>query len=121
MKRKILVVLLALSLVGAFSNGVAAQVMGYNLDRAERGFRDTKPQHPSSAKVATDALIARPLGLGVTILGTGLFLVTLPTSIGSGTVEQTANSLVVKPGGWTFVRPLGYDDPRFEEKGIFGE
>ncbi len=121
MKRKILVVMLAMSLVGALSNVGAAQVLGYNLDKAERGFRDTKQPEPSSAKMATDALIARPLGLGVPILGTGLFLLTLPTSIATRTTPQTAHTLVGKPGGWTFASPLGINDPRFEEKGIFGE
>jgi hypothetical protein len=119
MKRKIMVVVLALGLVAFFSNGVAAGVLGYNMDNAERGFREP-PKETSSAKVATDALIARPLGVVATVLGTSLFLVTLPTSIGTGTTRQTARKLVVNPGGWTFVRPLGQPDPRFAEKGIFG-
>jgi hypothetical protein len=120
MKRKILVVMLALSLAGVCSQGAAAGVLGYSMDRAERGFRDA-PTEPSSAKVATDGLIARPLGVVATALGTGIFLVTLPTSIGSGTTRETARKLVVNPAGWTFVRPLGQPDPRFAEKGIFSK
>jgi hypothetical protein len=69
--------------------------------------------------VAADAVIGRPLGLATTIAGTGVFLVTLPFSATSQSVDTAAWGLVGRPGGWTFVRPLGKGDPRFEEKGIF--
>ncbi len=69
--------------------------------------------------VAADALIARPIGLGLTIAGTGLFLVTLPMSAISGSTDTAAEGLIVKPGGYTFVRPFGSIDPRFEEKDPF--
>jgi hypothetical protein len=119
MKRKILVAILALGLVALCSNGAAAGILGYNMDGAERGFKEA-PKNPSTAKVATDALIGRPVGVVATVLGTTLFLVTLPTSIGTGTARQTGQKLVVAPARWTFGRPLGQPDPRDEEKGVFG-
>ena len=119
MKSKILVVMLSLSLIGAWSGVAAADVLGYSLDKASRGF-ETKPPEPSAAKVVFDGLIARPLGLATTVAGTGLFVATLPFSIPSGSVRESANGMIVRPGGWTFVRPMGRPDKRFREEGVFG-
>jgi hypothetical protein len=66
-----------------------------------------KPQPPNSNVMAADALIGRPLGLGMTVLGTGAFVATLPFSICSGSVRQAARGLVREPAWWTFKRPLG--------------
>ena len=74
MKRKILVVTLAMSLVCALSGGAAAGILGYSMDRADRGFTEKPNAEPSAAVVAGDALIARPIGLGLTIAGTATFL-----------------------------------------------
>lgn len=119
MKSKILVVMLSLSLLGAWSGTATADVLGFSQDRADRGF-DRKPSDPSAAKVVADGLIARPLGLATTIAGTGLFVATLPFSVPSGSVRESARGMIVKPGGWTFVRPMGRPDKRFREEGVFG-
>jgi hypothetical protein len=120
MCRKLLVALLTVSLAGLLSGIAAAGVLGYSLRDAEQGFWDKpSPGPPSSLVVATDALIGRPLGLATTIAGTGVFIVTLPMSLGSGSTDEAAWGLVGQPGGWTFVRPMGRSDPRFDEVGIF--
>jgi hypothetical protein len=120
MKKKILVVILALSLLGALGGSAVADVLGYSLDRADRGFKDKPDFEPSATAVGFDGLIGRPLGLATTIVGTGLFVVTLPFSIPSKSVEQSARGMIGRPGGWTFVRPMGRGDKRFEEQGVFG-
>lgn len=121
MKRKMLVVWLALGLVCLSGSPGAAQVLGYNMDRAGRGFTEKPASNVSAAVVAFDALIARPIGLALTAVGTATFLVTLPMSIPSHSVGNAAEGLIIKPGGYTFVRPLGRNDPRFEERSLFGE
>jgi hypothetical protein len=120
MKWRILAVILALSLLGAWTGAAAAGVLGYSLDHAgTKGFTEPPPAEPSAAVVAADALIARPIGLGLTIAGTATFLITLPFSIPSGSVDNAAQGLIVKPGGYTFVRPLGRSAPEFEERSVF--
>ncbi len=57
--------------------------------------------------VAADVVIARPLWLVATVIGTGLFVVTLPVAAMSKTVNETARTLVAKPARATFTRPLG--------------
>ncbi len=122
MKNKILVALLTLSLVVALGGNAAAGILGYSLERAgTKGFTEPPEPEPSAAVVAADALIARPVGLGLTIAGTGAYLVTLPMSLSSPGSNYTASeALVVKPFGYTFVRPFGRSDKRFEERTIFG-
>lgn len=54
-----------------------------------------------------DLLIARPLLLAATAVGTGIFLVSLPFSLLGGNAKEAANTLVVGPARQTFVRCLG--------------
>lgn len=121
MKRKILVTVLVMGLVGGvFCGSSLAGVLGYSLERAERGFAEKPSADVSAAVVAGDALIARPAGLALTIAGTATFIATLPFSIPSQSVGNAARGLIYKPGGYTFVRPLGRNDPEFEERSVFG-
>jgi hypothetical protein len=120
MKHKILLVSLAVSLVCVWAGAGAAGQIGYSMRSAEKGFAfKPEPGPPSSTVVAVDAIIGRPLGLATTIAGTGVFLVTLPLSLSSGSTDYAAWGLVGRPGAYTFVRPLGRSDPQFEERGVF--
>lgn len=57
--------------------------------------------------VAADMVIARPLWLVATVVGTGLFVASLPVAAMSKSVNSTARTLVAKPARATFTRPLG--------------
>lgn len=65
---------------------------------------------PTAGAMAIDAVVVRPMGLVSTVLGTGLFIVTLPFSALGGNVDEAAQALVVAPAEMTFVRPLGEFD-----------
>lgn len=54
-----------------------------------------------------DLLIARPLGLATTALGTALFLVTLPVTAITKNTQRAADTLVEPPFHFTFRRRLG--------------
>lgn len=54
-----------------------------------------------------DLLVARPLLLVATGLGTGIFLVSLPFSTLGGNVKEAASTLVANPARHTFSRCLG--------------
>jgi hypothetical protein len=62
---------------------------------------------PSYGSMIVDAAVARPLGLGATVVGTALWIVTLPFSALGGNVGEAADRLIVDPARFTFVRPLG--------------
>ncbi|HZJ92384.1 MAG TPA: multidrug transporter [Thiopseudomonas sp.] len=64
---------------------------------------------PPAFAMAADVLIARPLLIAATLVGVGLFVVSLPFTAlgGDGSVERAGQALVVEPGKAAFVRCLG--------------
>jgi hypothetical protein len=62
---------------------------------------------PDPAAAAADAVIARPLGFAATIVGSVIFVVSLPIAATSRSIDSTARALVLKPAEFTFTRPLG--------------
>jgi hypothetical protein len=120
MTRTVLITILALSLVGAWADAGAAGQIGYSMRSAEKGFEyKPNPDPPSSAVIFFDALIGRPLGAAATVAGTVLLVPAIPLTLASETTNEAAWGLVSRPGGWTFVRPLGRRAPLFEEPSVF--
>lgn len=66
------------------------------------------------AAVVADILLVRPVGLAAVVIGTAVFIVALPFSIPSGSVGYTARVLIVEPFKYTFQRPIGYPDWRWD-------
>ncbi len=66
------------------------------------------------AAVLADVIFVRPVGLAAVVVGTALFIVALPFSIPSGSVEHTAQVLIVEPFNYTFLRPIGYPDWKWD-------
>jgi hypothetical protein len=60
-----------------------------------------------AASVAVDIAVARPVSFAMTIIGSVLFVVSLPIAATSGCVDKAAKTLVVAPAKDTFTRPLG--------------
>ncbi len=54
-----------------------------------------------------DILLVRPMSLAATVVGTAVFVVSLPFSIPSQSVGPTARALVAEPFNFTFTRPIG--------------
>ena len=120
MKNKVLLGILVISLVCAWGGVGTAGQIGYNMRGAETGFAfKPQPGPPSSAVVAADAIIGRPLGLATTIVGAAVFIPSIPLTLKSDTTSEAAWGLVGRPYGWTFIRPLGRGAPVFEERGVF--
>lgn len=67
-------------------------------------------REPTSAEVLADAMIARPLGLLGTIAGAAAFVVSLPFTLPSKSVDRAKEALVVTPARYTFKRPIGQFD-----------
>ncbi|MDY6829830.1 MAG: multidrug transporter [Pseudomonadota bacterium] len=62
---------------------------------------------PSAAAMTLDLVIARPLLIGATVLGSAIFLVSLPFSALGGNVGEAADALVAAPAKNAFLRCLG--------------
>lgn len=74
--------------------------------KAERSITGTN-QDPSAYAMIGDAVIARPLLLGMTVVGSVAYVVTLPFSLLGDNAGQAAEKLVLQPARATFVRCLG--------------
>lgn len=62
---------------------------------------------PGGGYILLDTLIMRPVMLAGTVVGAATFLVTLPFSALGGNVGDSAETLVLEPAEYTFLRPLG--------------
>lgn len=70
---------------------------------------------PPAYAMAGDLIIARPLLIAGTIIGTGLFLVSLPFTALGGNVKEAGEALVVEPGMAAFVRCLGCTESGYKK------
>jgi ribose/xylose/arabinose/galactoside ABC-type transport system permease subunit len=64
-------------------------------------------QNPPAYAMMGDLLVARPLLIVATVIGAGLFVISLPFTALGGNVKAAGKSLVVEPGEAAFVRCLG--------------
>jgi hypothetical protein len=62
---------------------------------------------PSAAAMVFDGIIVRPITLVATVIGTALWIVTLPFSALGGNAGDAAETLVLEPAAATFLRCLG--------------
>ncbi len=82
-------------LVMADYHGTTASAETQDPNRSE-----PSAQAPTAVEMFADAAFVRPLMLGATALGTGIFLVTLPLSMIGGNTDQAAQRLIVEPGNY---------------------
>jgi len=57
--------------------------------------------------VVVDVLVARPISFAATVVGSALFVVSLPFAAASRSTKDTAETLVVTPARDLFTRPVG--------------
>jgi len=61
----------------------------------------------SAEKMIFDFILLRPMGIVATILGTSMFVVSLPFSAAGGNSKEAYQKMMVEPASYTFKRPLG--------------
>ena len=64
-------------------------------------------ENPSAGAMMADLLVARPLLLAGTVLGTAVYVVALPFTLLGGNAGDAAETLVLDPAEATFLRCLG--------------
>ena len=62
---------------------------------------------PTALAMTGDLVIARPIGMVITVVGAVAFVVSLPFSAAGGNMEEAAETLVMGPVRTTFLRCLG--------------
>lgn len=71
------------------------------------GHANTVEESPSALAMTGDALLVRPALLATTVVGTAVYIVSLPFSLLGGNAEEAGETLVVGPAKATFIRCLG--------------
>ena len=71
------------------------------------GVNPSRASGDNSLEVVGDLTLVRPGCLAVTLVGSVIFVVALPFAAMSGSVHDTADTLVIHPAEATFTRPLG--------------
>ncbi len=64
-------------------------------------------EEPSDIGVIADVVVLRPFGAVALVAGLGIFIVGLPFSLVTNSVDDTAKVLVSKPFHYVFVRDVG--------------
>jgi hypothetical protein len=91
--------------------GVAFFIVGFLLFQAGSPAAVEKDETVSKEDYSLallDLVVARPVGIGLTALGLGAFVVWSPVSMITETSRDTWNKFVVYPACYTFKRPLGH-------------
>jgi hypothetical protein len=66
---------------------------------------------PSTHEVnIVDLLIARPLGIVAGIMGTGIFVVSLPFTVPTGGTKEAARMFIAEPFKFSFTRGFNEED-----------
>lgn len=77
---------------------------------------NTIEEKPTALAMAGDLVVVRPIMLGITVIGTAVYLVSLPFTLAGGNSEEAAQTLVVGPAETTFIRCLGCTKPGRKNK-----
>jgi len=64
-------------------------------------------EEPSDIGVLADVVVLRPFGAAALVAGMGIFIVALPFSLITNSVDGTAKALIKKPFHYVFVRDVG--------------
>jgi hypothetical protein len=71
---------------------------------------------PNEWEMVGDLLVARPLGVVLTVGGTAVWLVSLPFTLLAGNASEAAGTLIGGPVETTFMRCLGCRNPGYSGK-----
>jgi hypothetical protein len=86
------------------AEGIVVEAAGEEVAESSSQWRFDVAQIGASA---LDILLLRPLGVGASAVGLGLFIVTAPFVAPSMEFDESWDVFVAGPGEYTFVRPIG--------------
>jgi hypothetical protein len=94
-------------MIHKISRTLMATVAACLLAFSSVGYANTVDESPSALAMTGDALFVRPVLLATTIVGSVVYLVSLPFSLLGGNADEAGEVLVMGPAEATFVRCLG--------------
>lgn len=103
---------------GAAAGLATAVLLGTALTATGAWGQSSVDESPNAFAMTGDLLIARPIGLVMTVVGSAAFVVSLPLTALAGSVAESAETLVLGPAETTFVRCLGCLEPGYSYKDV---
>ncbi len=80
--------------------------------------QDAVDESPNEFAMVGDLVVARPIGVVMTVAGTAVWLVSLPFTLLSGHASEAAGTLIAGPAEATFMRCLGCRNTGYTGKDI---
>ena len=96
--------------------GTVALLMGCLIMPQMLLAQEAVDESPNEWAMVGDLLVARPIGLVLTVGGAAVFLVSLPFTLLAGSASEAADTLVAGPVETTFMRCLGCRQPGYTHK-----
>jgi len=78
--------------------------------------QDAVDESPNEWAMVGDLLVARPIGVVLTVGGAAAWLVSLPFTLLAGHASEAADTLIAGPVETTFMRCLGCRQPGYTDK-----
>lgn len=105
----LVLVVFSATVVSGCAHGVTATKQSAAATRTQSPpVQDQEPRDQSTAEeMVADLVLLRPLGIVATVIGTAVFIVSLPFSVLGGNTKEAFHRLVIDPATFTFKRPLG--------------
>ncbi|MBT8125613.1 MAG: hypothetical protein KJO81_12355 [Gammaproteobacteria bacterium] len=88
-----------------FTANVYAGDVSYRYHSSYHGYHFA--ESGSAEAMVADVIVARPIGLVASVVGSAVYVVSLPFSLLGGNEKQAREKLVKEPTAFTFKRPLG--------------
>lgn len=108
------------ALINIFSRFAAVISLAVVLVLPQVAYSETIEEKPTALAMTGDLIVARPFLLVATVIGTALFVVSLPFSLAGGNAGEAADTLVLGPAQATFVRCLGCTKSGYKKE-VVGE
>lgn len=98
--------------------GVVALMIGCLMLPQMLWAQEAIDESPNAFAMVGDLVVARPIGVVMTVAGTAVWVVSLPFTLLSGHASEAAGSLIGGPAEATFMRCLGCRNPGYTHKDI---
>ena len=107
------------AIIARVSRVTTAAALAAVLTIPQIGFTQAVNEEPTAMKMVGDLVVARPLLLVMTALGTATYAVSLPFTLAGGNAKEAGEVLVVGPAKTTFVRCLGCAKPGYKQEAAY--
>ena len=105
-----------MKIIARARRATAALMVGCLLVPQALWAQEAVDESPNEWAMVGDLLVARPIGVVLTVGGAAVWLVSLPFTLLAGHASEAADTLIAGPVETTFMRCLGCRQPGYTDK-----